>query len=220
MPLSTPASRLRSSPAVFLSLAGAACGITLVFLGMRAVMEIGGACADGVSPYPIARPCPSGVPAALFGGIWGGLACIGVYAVVTAARGVPGLLPFAWPALFLSLGWNFLEYGVRPPDGGGPAWAWLLSGAVFVLMGGIPLALWAGPALRRFSAPGDDAAAVREPVARPPGQSPARPAAAQGPEEDLVAHLERLAALHTAGRLNDAEYRAAKGLLLGKEGVP
>ena len=28
----------------------------------------------------------------------------------------------AWPALFLSLGWNFLEYGVNPPEafGDGP----------------------------------------------------------------------------------------------------
>ena len=41
---------------VFLSLAGVACGMTLLFLGMRAVMEIGGACAEGVSPYAVARP--------------------------------------------------------------------------------------------------------------------------------------------------------------------
>jgi hypothetical protein len=44
----------------------------------------------------------------------------------------------AWPALFLSLGWNFLEFGVQPP-GGGLAWGWLVPGVMFVLMGGGPL---------------------------------------------------------------------------------
>jgi hypothetical protein len=46
----------------------------------------------------------------------------------------------AWPALFLSLGWNFLEYGVDPPDGSANVvWGWLFCGVLFVLMGGLPL---------------------------------------------------------------------------------
>jgi hypothetical protein len=33
-----------------------------------------------------------------------------------------GLVALAWPALFLSLGWDFLEYGVRNPFGDGVEW--------------------------------------------------------------------------------------------------
>ena len=43
-------------------LAGIAVGtmsMTLLFLGMRAVMDVGGACADG-GPFVTAQPCPSG----------------------------------------------------------------------------------------------------------------------------------------------------------------
>ena len=49
-------------------------------------------------------------------------------------------MPLAWPGLFLSLGWNFLEFSFAPP-GGGFAWGWLVCGVVFVLMGGLPLLL-------------------------------------------------------------------------------
>jgi hypothetical protein len=41
--------------------------ITLVFLGMRAVMDIGGACADG-GPYVSANPCPAVVKALRYPG--------------------------------------------------------------------------------------------------------------------------------------------------------
>jgi len=40
--------------------------------------------------------------------------------IIWGAAGLPGawmsLVFLAWPALFLSLGWNFLEYGFFPPD--------------------------------------------------------------------------------------------------------
>ena len=48
-------------------------------------------------------------------------------------------MPLAWPGLFLSLGWNFLEFAFLPQ--GGLAWGWLICGVVFVLMGGLPLLL-------------------------------------------------------------------------------
>jgi hypothetical protein len=54
-----PAS-FRSSAWVFVTLAGAVCALTLLFLGMRGVMEVGGACAEGNAPYVIAQPCPPG----------------------------------------------------------------------------------------------------------------------------------------------------------------
>ena len=97
--------------------------ITLLFLGMRAVMDVGGACADG-GPYVSAQPCPPGVPLAMIGGMFGLFAAAG------------------WPALFLSLGFNFLDYAFHPPDTAAtPVWGWLVPGVVFWLMGGGPLAI-------------------------------------------------------------------------------
>ena len=61
------------------------------------------------------------------------------------------LMPLAWPGLFLSLGWNFLEFAFAPP-GGGFAWGWLVCGVVFVLMGGLPLLLAFKPAREKIRA--------------------------------------------------------------------
>lgn len=44
-----------------------------------------------------------------------------------------------WPAIFLSLGWNFMEYGFF--SGEGLVWGWIICGVVFVLMGGLPVYL-------------------------------------------------------------------------------
>ena len=42
-------------------------------------------------------------------------------------RGGPKLVALAWPALFLTLGWNFLEYAFDPPPpDSGIVWGWLL----------------------------------------------------------------------------------------------
>jgi hypothetical protein len=59
-------------------------------------------------------------------------------------------MPLAWPGLFLSLGWNFLEFTFSPP-GGGLAWGWLICGVLFVLMGGLPLILAFKPAREKIS---------------------------------------------------------------------
>ena len=50
--------------------AGLAMCLTLVFLAMRAVMDVGGFCAEG-GPYVIETHCPEGVPLVLIGGIFG-----------------------------------------------------------------------------------------------------------------------------------------------------
>ena len=127
---------------IFASLAAVASGLTLLFLGMRAVMDVGGACADG-GPYVSAQPCPDGAPLAILGGLWGGIIALGIYAWQTFRRGVPGLLALAWPALFLSLGWNFLEYGLNAPGPQKLEWGWLVCAVVFGLMGGVPLLAFA-----------------------------------------------------------------------------
>src|SRR5262245_1534130 len=117
-------------------------GITLTYQSMRAVMEVGGYCASG-GPYEIRQECPDGAWL-IFVVIWGGLIGLG-FVIAGTFRGGPKLWVLAWPALFLSLGWNFLHYAFDPPPPDtGLVWGWLICGVVFVLMGVVPLlfALW------------------------------------------------------------------------------
>ena len=109
--------------------AGMAFCITLLFLGMRSVMEVGGACADG-GPYVSANPCPAGSSLAMFVGIFGlfGFGALGFWAGSSVGGPWLGLPLLAWPALFLSLGFNFLQYGIAPPWGGGLEWGFLVPG--------------------------------------------------------------------------------------------
>ena len=108
---------------------------------MRAVMDLGGFCASG-GPYEIAVECPDAVIATTPLSILGGFLAAGL--IIWGAAGLPGawmsLVFLAWPALFLSLGWNFLEYGFFPPEGGW-VWSWLFCGVLFVLMGAVPLVI-------------------------------------------------------------------------------
>jgi hypothetical protein len=101
-------------------LAGIALGtmsVTLLFLGMRAVMDVGGACADG-GPYVSAQPCPDGVPLALVGGTFGLFAAAGliVWFGSRIGKAAASIVALGWPALFLALGLNFLDYSIHPPD--------------------------------------------------------------------------------------------------------
>lgn len=121
---------------------GLALCITLLWWSMRAVMEVGGVCAQG-GPYEIRVECPDHVawlmPAAIFAGMaMGAVFAAGLLSINRAAAGVAIL---AWVGLFCALGWNFLELGVNPPgDGGGVSVGWLICGVVFVVMGLVPLA--------------------------------------------------------------------------------
>src|SRR5262245_46359981 len=116
-----------------------AAGLTVLYLGMRSVMDLGGSCASA-GPYEIRQECPDNawlIPVGIFVGLGGvGFLLAGTF------RGGPKLIAFAWPALFLALGWNFLEYAFDPPPpNDGIVWGWLICGVVFVAMGGIPLLL-------------------------------------------------------------------------------
>jgi hypothetical protein len=100
------------------------------FLSMRAVMVVGGSCADG-GPYVSAQPCPSGagfiglaIPLMLLAAFVGSFAA--------GSLSAPNLLVPMWAGLFGSLGWNFLEYGVTTPGGAVPGW--IICGVVFWLM--------------------------------------------------------------------------------------
>ena len=108
---------------------------------MRAVLDVGGYCAEG-GPYVIAQHCPDGVALLLPLAIFAGLGCAGLMGWKGAALGGPyaGLVALAWPALFISLGWNFLQFALfPPPPDTGIELGWLIPGVLFVIMGAAPL---------------------------------------------------------------------------------
>ena len=217
---------------------GLAACITFVWLGMRAVMDIGGACADG-GPFVPVQPCPDGVPFLLMTGMFGlfGFGALGIYAGAQVG-GDWGALPLlGWPALFLSLGWNFLEYGFTAGGEEGLVWGWIVPGVIFVLMGAIPL--WivfatrgsSTPVAARFGMPG--AGGTRSeprpslgwdtshrgpagtPVRSPRPQRDVR-AAVGRPDAtaDPVDRLERLADLRRRGDITTDEFERFKRALL------
>ena len=196
------------------ALAGVAASLTVVFLSMRAVMDIGGVCAEG-GPFVPRQPCPDGVPGLLVGGMWVGVLLALVYMGMASRQRIPSLGGLLWPALFISLGWNFLDYAFDPPfAGGGVETGWLIPGILFMLMGGVPLAIWLSVVRTR----GLTRTAARipvpfQPVAGIPQRfrpDPAVPSPRAEAAGDLAAALERLDALHRSGALDDSEYKAAK----------
>jgi hypothetical protein len=140
---------------VLFAMGAVACALTLLWLGMRAVMEIGGACASG-GPFVPVRPCPKGAPGLIVGGIWGGMIFAGIYAFQMMKRKIPSMLGLLWPALFISLGWNFLEFGIDAPGEQGLVWGWLICGVLFFAMGGLPLLVVAKPTIRAFTSGGGE----------------------------------------------------------------
>jgi hypothetical protein len=215
---------IRAYLGTFLSLAGVTVGLTWLYLGMRSVMEIGGACADG-GPYVSAQPCPEGVAFFMVGGIFGGLICLGLFLWSASRLGgsYASLAGLAWPALFLSLGWNFLDFGFDPPEPDeGPVWGWVVCGVLFALMGGIPLLYFLKPSnLMGILWPPDpdprQAARPRPPIGVPLGASlrlPVKPPPPEPEEDDVVGQLERLASLHRSGALDEDEYEQAKKAVL------
>ncbi|MDQ1431867.1 MAG: hypothetical protein QOF40_2469 [Actinomycetota bacterium] len=204
--------------------------LTLLYHSMRAVMDVGGACASG-GAYDIRTPCPKGVawvaPVSVFGMLL--FAAIGFLGVFS--EGGPRPYVFAWSALFVALGWNFLEYGFDPPGGGSSA-GWLVCGFVFVAMGGLPLlALFAKGAARwafwgpRADPPGAGPLPYRPPptvaaaggLVPPPVTAPAPAPTAPAGDLDVVSRLERLADLRDRGLLDADEYELAKDRILRDE---
>lgn len=224
-----PALDVRAIVEVLVATAGLATSITVLFLGMRAVMDIGGACASG-GPYVPVQPCPEGVALLMPAGMLGlfGFGALGLHGGSRLGGAWGAIVLLAWPALFVSLGWNFLQYGLAPPaelePDGGPIWGWLIPGVLFVLMGVVPLwVAWraraefrseGSPAVaRRFGLP----AAASPRTATPPsvGWDPShRPGPATASSEDVVDRLERLADLRRRGDLTTEEYELAKDQLL------
>jgi Short C-terminal domain len=243
----TGTARLRGAVAIFLSLGAVSAGLTMLWLGMRSVMDIGGFCAEG-GPFVIEHHCPKGVAAIMPLSIWGGVIAGGIYVWQTIKHKVPSLVWLFWPALFISLGWNFLQYGISPPDGGGLVWGWLVCAVLFILMGAIPLLIALPFMVRAYmkndaatmAAPRPLAGLTPEVVKSAAGaftamrklrksgvleeavakaMSDQAATASPAAADDIVSRLERLDALHRSGALDDSEYEAAKRALLQEEGT-
>jgi hypothetical protein len=139
-----------------LGYAGGAMCITLMFLGMRSVMDIGGYCAEG-GPYVIATSCPDAATPSLMLGIFG-LFLFGAIATAGGLKvgGVWAAAPvLGWSALFGVLGWNFMAYGVFSVPGGGIELGWAICGIVFWVMAVVPLVAVIGGLGTLATAPAD-----------------------------------------------------------------
>lgn len=124
---------------LFVGLLGFFASLTVLFFCMKSVMAVGGFCAEG-GPYQIRVPCPEGInvltPVSALG-----LFVFGSIAISATIWRGPYLIILLWSSLFLSLGWNFLELGLNPPDSQGRVVSWLVCGAIFAVMGVAPLFL-------------------------------------------------------------------------------
>ncbi len=126
---------LAKSIGSLVGIGGVAFSITLLSQSMRAVEAVGGYCASG-GPYQIRQQCPNGVAGTFPLAIIGGLIFLGLFVFCASDRG-RSVAMLAWSALFLTLAWNFIDYGVKGGSGGGAGF--LIPGVLFVLMGAAPL---------------------------------------------------------------------------------
>ena len=203
----------RGSIWVFFSVGVVSASLTVIFLAMRSVMDIGGSCASG-GPYQIARPCPGHVAALMPAAIWAGLIFAGIYVFVTMHYGVPTLVSLAWPALFLSLSYNFFDYGIHGQSG------FVTAGVVFAVMGVVPL-LWALPHLWRVYVRGAEDDPKPWHVSTTGALFTTGVDAmkmfsrlGQTPAQDMTDSLQRLDQLHKSGALDDLEYAKAKDRII------
>ena len=76
------------------------------------LMEIGGVCASG-GPYEIRQECPEGSSLLLAASIPVGLifGCLMLWGMGALSPGAALLTFVSWPALYLSLAWNFFDTG-------------------------------------------------------------------------------------------------------------
>lgn len=230
------ASLLRGSIATVLGLTAAVLGLTWLFLGTRVLLVNGGMCAVG-GPFQIANPCAEGIPTAILGGI--GIGAVGL--IIYSGPGLrvgPRLTILILPALFLSLGWNFVYFGINPPGGAGVSVGPLIAAGLFLIMGGGPLLFMLNRKDLRSMFWSDGAELVPDP-AIPPGPLasvpqvrprrfagsatvPVPPPEGGGPDgstapDDLGRALDRLYQLHLRGALTADEYSTAKRRLLGQD---
>jgi hypothetical protein len=192
----------------------AAC-LTVVSLGLRAVMEIGGACSEGGSRV-ISRPCPQGVTLLVTAAIWIGVGATAWIASWAVPR--PGLQPqtLVAPAAAGLLAWNFAEFGLGIGPDRGVNWLWLAIAVMFVAMGVFVLVasrrmVWRSSAIvpPTDGRPVAAATALRVTYSRRATQPPTPRAERRDLDTDKADRVEALRDLHERGLLDEEQYRAA-----------
>jgi len=138
-----------------MAIGGMGIAATLLWRGMRSVLEVGGTCGEG-GPFVVRQACPDGVVASVPLACLGAVVCVLVYLVAAREFGGTSLLRLGWPVLFLSLGWNFLEDAIEPASGARVGVSSLICGVFFVVMGGVPL-IWGVVISRRHESGVPDA---------------------------------------------------------------
>lgn len=129
--------RLLGPPAVRVAIL-AACvtamgvGAAWLYWPMRAVMAVGGSCAEG-GPYVIETHCPDGATTFLTLGLPLFMAAVFVGFIAATLRAPLPVFP-GWALLFGALGWNFFDYGFHADPSGRPVVSWLICGVVFWVM--------------------------------------------------------------------------------------
>ena len=111
--------------------------LACIYLGMRGVMRLGGFVARG-GPYEIAHPAPDWIwifPVSMM------LLMASMFVSLFAASRIsgPNIMALSWSALFITLGWNFVQFGFGIGMGGELAFGWIICAVTFALMGLIPL---------------------------------------------------------------------------------
>ncbi|UMG93787.1 hypothetical protein [Nocardioides sp. TF02-7] len=104
-------------------------GVTWFALGMRPVLDLGGASASG-GPYVVRAECPDGTGLVLAGFPLAMLPAM-VGSVVVKGTGAPSPLLLMWVLVFGAGGWNFLDAGLL--DGTADA-GWIVTGVLFWAM--------------------------------------------------------------------------------------
>ncbi len=111
--------------------------IACIYLGMRGVMRLGGFVATG-GPYEIAHQAPNWIwvfPLAIL------LMMASIFISLFASSRIsgPNIMALSWSALFISLGWNFMQFGFGIGMGGMLSGGWIICAVVFIPMGLVPL---------------------------------------------------------------------------------
>jgi hypothetical protein len=123
-----------------LGIAAGAAAITMLSMLLRASTAVGGSCADGDASLATS-PCRSHAGPVLLLVVACALGCLLAVSWGAGALGAPTPLFLAWPALCLTLGWNFLRDGFDPSMGEDLALGSIVGGVVFLLLGVGPLFL-------------------------------------------------------------------------------
>lgn len=127
---------MKNAIKLFLGMGLFSFSLTINWLCMRAIMAIGGFCAEG-GAYQIAVHCPDAVewlmPVSFITLFIGG----GIY-FASGSKNSPNWGVFFWTALFVALGWNFLDFAMHP-GAGDDVVGWWICGVLFMIMGFAPL---------------------------------------------------------------------------------